>query len=326
MCLSGCSAKAPAPETMEIFAMNTAMSFAVYGEEATETILASVKRINELERLLSRTVEKSEIGYLNRGVSVQLSEETEMLLRRAIDFTEKTGGAFDVTVAPIVEAWGIHTESPRVVPQEELDALLPLVGTEHIHLTDIGYDSLDEGCAIDLGGIAKGYASDCVAAIFRERGIESGWANLGGNVYVHGVKPDGEPWAVAIRDPAGGEAAAAMLHLSDSFVITSGGYQRYYVAPDGQVYQHIIDPATGRPAQSDLLSVTIVAKEGTMADAYSTALYVLGEAGAIDLWRANRGEFDMVLITADRRLLYTPGLAGKLETEEGGAYAVQALT
>ncbi len=180
---------------------------------------------------------------------------------------------------------------------------------------------LGEACRI-----AKGYASDVVAQLYRDYGIQGGWISLGGNVYAHGTKPDGSFWNVAVRDPNDAAATAALVQLSNEFAVTSGGYQRYFTADDGTVYQHILDPQTGKPAQSDLLSVTIVTDNGTMADAYSTALYVMGETGAVSFWSGNRADFDMVLITADNRLLYTPGLLGRITTEEGGSYEVCALT
>lgn len=183
---------------------------------------------------------------------------------------------FDITIAPLVSLWGITTDSPYVPTQQEIDALLPLVGPEHLHLSG-DTATLDDGCAIDLGGIAKGYASDRVAAIFARHGITSGTISLGGNVYVCGSKPNGQPWVVAIQDPRS-DGYAVTVALTDSFAVTSGGYQRYYTAPDGTVYQHILDPKTGYPVESDLLSVSILCDNGTMADAYSTALYVMGSA------------------------------------------------
>ena len=176
---------------------------------------------------------------------------------------------------------------------------------------------------MDLGGIAKGYASDRVAQIFREQGV-TGTASLGGNVYVSGKKSDGSAWRVAIRDPQNTDDYAAVLALEDVFAITSGGYQRNFTAPDGTVYQHILNPKTGCPVQSDLLSVTIVSDSGTLADACSTALYVMGEQEAVNFWRQTGG-FEMVLITADGRLLYTPGLAEKITTPEEGRYAAAAI-
>ena len=322
--LTGCTAKTP-EASRQIFAMDTVMDFYAVGENADATLTEASQEINRLEAILSRTRQGSEVDALNRHSSVALSDETAALLRAALDYCEKTDGTFDITVAPLVDAWNIHGESPRVLTADEIDALLPLVGGHHLHL-DGNAAVIDEGCAIDLGGIAKGYASDVVAQLYRNHGIEGGWISLGGNVYAHGTKPDGSGWNVAVRDPIDTAANAALLQLSNEFAVTSGGYQRFFTADDGTVYQHILDPKTGKPAQSDLLSVTIVGSSGTMADAYSTALYVMGEVGAVNFWSANRSEFDMVLITTDGRLLYTPGLLGRITTQEGGPYEVYALT
>lgn len=322
--LAGCGTK-QAEATRQIFAMDTVMDFYAVGETGEAALTAAAQEINRLEALLSRTRQGSDVLALNENGEAQLSEETAQLLREALDYSEKTGGAFDVTIAPLVEAWNIHGENPRVLTADEISALLPLVGSGHLTM-DGNAATLDEGCAIDLGGIAKGYASDVVAQIYREHGVEGGWVSLGGNVYAHGTKEGGKPWSVAVRDPQNESASAALLALSDEFAVTSGGYQRYFTAGDGTVYQHIIDPATGAPAMSDLLSVTIVGKNGTMADAYSTALYVMGEEEAVRFWRQNAEVFDMVLITADGRIVYTPGLESRITTEEGGPYEAVLLS
>ena len=114
------------------------------------------------------------------------------------------------------------------------------------------------------------------------------------------------------------------MALTDSFAVTSGGYQRYYTAPDGTVYQHILDPKTGYPVESDLLSVSILCDNGTMADAYSTALYVMGSAGAQAFWRTHGG-FEMILITTAGQVLYTPGLSEKITPTEGSGYEYASI-
>ena len=325
--LTACGA--PKTETLDIFAMDTYMSLVAVGDGAFDVLQRSSNEINTLEQKLSRTIETSDVARLNANGSAVLDEGTAELLRRALRYSEETGGAFDMTIAPLVELWGITTEHPRVPTREDIDALLPLVGTEHVHLDGLNV-SLDEGCTIDLGGIAKGYASDCVAALFAASSITGGFASLGGNVYVHGVTADGQPWKVAIQDPQKTGAYACTLHLSDAFVVTSGGYQRNFTGPDGTVYQHIIDPATGYPAVSDLLSVSVITYgaadgQGTRADAYSTALYVMGEEAAVDFWRARQASFDMVLVTEDGRVLYTPGLKDCFDETEGSGYVYQPL-
>lgn len=311
------------PESIQLFAMDTVMDLTAYGENAAAALTDASREINRLERLLSRTIDTSEISQINAGGAVTVSEETASLLAQAQTYTAATDGAFDITIAPLVSLWGITTDSPYVPTQQEIDALLPLVGPEHLHLSG-DTATLDDGCAIDLGGIAKGYASQQVADILRAHGITSAVVSLGGNVYVCDSKPDGTPWNVGIQDPAG-SGYAAMVSLTDRFAVTSGGYQRYFEAEDGTVYRHILDPRTGRPADSDLLSVTIISDDGTAADAYSTALYVMGEQEAVSFWRAHGG-FELILITADGRLLYTPGLSDAITKPEDCAYDFQLLT
>lgn len=311
------------PEKQELFAMDTYMSLIAYGDVARDALAAAAREINRLERELSRTVSTSDVYQLNAGGSASVSDETAALLTAAVEYSEKTGGLFDVTIAPLVTLWGITTDSPRVPSQGEIDALLPLVGSDHIRL-DGDTVALDTGCAVDLGGIAKGYASDRVAEILRQNAVTGAAVSLGGNVYVCGQKPDGTGWSVAVQDPKNTDSYALTLELTDTFAVTSGGYQRFFTGEDGTVYQHILDPRTGRPAETDLLSVTVIAQNGTMADAYSTALYVMGEQGACDFWRQSAAAFDLVLITADGRVLYTPGLEGHI-SQKGADYVFSQI-
>ena len=310
--------------TRQIFAMDTVMDFAVYGGDTEGFLSAAAQEINRLEELLSRTRESSDIYKVNEDGEAVVSEETAELLQAALHYDEVTGGAFDMTIAPLVTAWGIHTDDPHVLSEEEIGALLPLVGSEHVHMEG-NKVSLDADCAVDLGGIAKGYASAQLAGLFEEYGIAGGWVSLGGNVFAYGLKDSGQGWTVGIADPHNEPGNPAAVTLSGQFAVTSGGYQRFYTAPDGTVYQHILDPKTGAPAVSNLLSVTIICKDGTMADAYSTALYVMGEEGAVDFWREHSEDFDLLLITQDDRVLYTPGLEGNIVFAEGGRYTPQPI-
>lgn len=320
--LTGCGAAALQPAQLSLFAMDTYMTITAYGDNGEAAVAAAGRAINELEAAISRTVATSDIHRLNENGYAVVSERTRDVLAQAMICSETTGGAFDITVAPLVSLWNITGETPHVATRAEIDALLPLVGREHVHM-DGSTVTLDEGCNLDLGGIGKGYASMLVADTLRQYGVQHASLSLGGNVLVMGGKPDGKPWTVAIQDPAHTEGYAAYIALSDAFVVTSGGYQRYFTGPDGTVYQHIIDPFTGAPSRSDLVSVSIISQNGTVADAYSTALYVMGEADAVDFWRSQQSTdeaFDMVLITDDGRLLYTPDIANFISAPEGCTY------
>ena len=328
LALSLCGCGGTQESRLELFAMDTYMVITAEGGDTEEAVKSVSREISRLENALSRTIDTSSVSRLNADGGARLDEETSSLLAAALTYSADTNGAFDVTIAPLVELWGITSDDPRVPSQEEIDALLPLVGSEHIHL-DGREATLDEGCAIDLGGIAKGYASDEAADILSRSGADRACANLGGNVYVYS-RENSRAWNVAIEDPKGKDDYVCILSLTDHFVVTSGGYQRYFTGPDGTVYQHILDPKTGYPVQSDLLSASVILPRsgdelaGTRADAYSTALYVMGESGAADFWRAHR-DFDMVLVTTDGRVVYTPGLASVFHEAEGVSYVCEQL-
>ena len=328
LALSLCGCGGTQESRLELFAMDTYMVITAEGGDSEETVKSVSREISRLENALSRTIDTSSVSRLNTEGNAVLDEDTSSLLAAALTYSADTNGAFDVTIAPLVALWGITSDDPRVPSQEEIDALLPLVGSEHIHL-DGREAALDEGCAIDLGGIAKGFASDKAADILSRSGADRACANLGGNVYVYS-RENSRAWNVAIEDPQGKDDYVCILSLTDHFVVTSGGYQRYFTGPDGTVYQHILDPKTGYPVQSDLLSASVILPRsgdelaGTRADAYSTALYVMGESGAADFWRAHR-DFDMVLVTTDGRVVYTPGLASVFHEAEGVSYVCEQL-
>ena len=315
-----------AQESIQVIAMDTAMVLTAYGKESTRAVYDAEEEVRRLDALLSRTSGSSEISMLNGagGEMVPVGAEICTLIQTAGDFTEATGGAFDITIAPVVSAWGFTTDSYQVPDREALQTLLESVGMEHVHLSG-GSARLDPGTMIDLGGIAKGYTADRVAEIFQEHAVPRGKVELGGNILVIGDKPDGTAWRVGVQDPKHPDKAdglVCVLNLTDAFAVTSGSYQRYF-EQDGKRYHHIIDPATGCPADSGLTSVTVVADSargnGTMCDALSTALFVMGEDKALDFWRSGVYDFQLVLVTEDGRVVVTEGLKdGFVEMEESG--------
>ena len=337
LCLTGCG-KQTTEATAQIFAMDTVMEVAAYGEHAEQAVKYTEKRIEELENRLSRTKADSLVSGLNRDGSIRhLTYDYWNLIARAKEYRDATNGAFDITIAPVMDAWGFTGDSFRVPEQSELDELLKYVNSDEIQVQEEPSYSvtLGEGQAIDLGGIAKGYTSDLVEQTFRANGIESGKISLGGNVFVLGTKPDGSDWRVGIKDPRNESGLAAILSLRDAYAITSGGYERYF-EENGKTYHHIIDPATGYPADSGLLSVTVVAKangpdasgagNGAMCDAFSTALFVMGEEKALDFWRTGGYDFDLVLVTADGRVVVTAGLTDRFEEVKDSGYTYETVS
>lgn len=333
--ISGCGhpQQNEVPASRQIFAMDTVMMVNAYGPNGEEAVEETEQAIYQLEALLSRTQKKSQVAALNCSAEedVELDPELRQLIQAANTYTEETEGAFDITIAPVAEAWGFTTDTHQVPNAAILEELLTHVGMEHVHLHGT-VGTVDVGTEIDLGGIAKGYASDKVAEIYTDHEVPSGIVYLGGNVLVWGERPDGDAWRVGIQDPADPEnpdAFVGVLHLRDAFAITSGGYQRFF-EENGTRYHHIIDPKTGYPANSGLTSVTVVADKtpgnGTMCDALSTALFVMGEEQALDYWRDHHGDFDLILVTEDHRVLVTEGLAEAFAPMEGSEYTYETVS
>lgn len=311
--LTGCSgAPAQEPETATFFAMDTAMDFTVYGDAAlldeAETLIGS------LEEQVSVTDEHSDIYAIDHTGSGSLSGNAAELMEQALELCRRTGGALDISVYPIVQAWGFTTGSYQVPDEETIQSLLPLVDYTQIQYdAATGVVTLPEGMEIDLGSVAKGYAGQLAAQMLREHGVQSALLNLGGNVQTVGTKPDGSPWQIGIKDPQG-EDAMMVLSVEDQAVVTSGGYERYF-EQDGQTYWHIMDPSTGHPADSGLLSVTIVGKQGIICDGLSTSLFVMGLEKAADLW-AQSGDFEAVFVTASGEVYITEGLQDRFALTE----------
>lgn len=311
---AGCSTRSQAaPEEsadpVTVFAMDTVMELTPYGPRAGEAGALAASRLRELEALLSTTDENSEIYQINHspGTAVPISSDTAALLESALCLCEETKGALDISIYPVVRAWGFTTGRHQVPSRETLDRLLA-----HVDAAQVDFDpeartvTVPEGVEIDLGSVAKGYAGDQILDLFRDCGITSAILNLGGNVQTLGPRPDGSPWRVAVQSP-NGTGYVGVLEVSDQAVVTSGGYERYF-EENGQVYWHIIDPATGSPARNGILSATVTGASGLVCDGLSTALFILGPEEAEALWR-ERGGFEYLLITEEEELILTPGLA-----------------
>lgn len=291
------------PIERSLFAMDTYMTVRLWGDEAAADEICSL--IFKLDAALDADDAESELGRLNKSDSLIVSERTAELLSLSVQYARQTDGAFDPTVRPYIRAWQEAVDAPP--SREHLASLLPLVGTEHISLDGCTV-SLSTGTELDLGGIAKGYTSQACIEALSARGVTCAVVSLGGNVQTLGSKPDGSQWAVGIADPNNPEEALAVVRFGGSIaLVTSGDYQRSYEF-GGVKYHHILDPRTGCPVDHSLSSVTILAQNGSMADAFSTALFVMGLDDAVDFWRT-RDDFEAVFVLKDGSVLATQGAA-----------------
>lgn len=319
LCLTACSQE---PAQQQFFAMDTIMSITAYGKDAEEAVASAVVEVNALESLLSRTREGSDINLLNSNKTAVVSEDTVQVLSLALEWNRKTNGAFDVTIAPVVAAWGFGgAENHQVPSQEELNELLRLVDSSALTLNGFTATLEKTNMEVDLGGIAKGYAASQAEQVLRSHGVESALLDLGHNITVIGSKPDGSAWRIAVQDPADGNSIVGVLSLQDCSAVTSGGYQRYF-EQDGQVYHHIVDPRTGYPADSGIVSATAICSDSALADLLSTAVFVLGVEDALTLWRTEGG-FDLVLVTDDNTVVITEGLIDAFELDQSSGYTLE---
>ena len=303
-------------ESRDIFAMDTYMTLTAYGKNAKKGLDEAVDEINNIEQLVSTGIDSSEISQINENGKGSVSETTGYLIKRSKEIYDSTNGVFDITIYPIMQAWGFPTEKYRVPGKKELKKLRGLMGADHVLYDEEKQEvTLDKkGMKIDLGGIAKGYTSSKVMDIFKENGISSAVISLGGNVQALNGKPDGSDWRVAVENPADTGSYLGVLSIKNKAVITSGGYERYF-KQDGKTYHHIIDPATGYPANNGLTSVTIVSDDGTLADGLSTSLFIMGPEKAQEYWKKHSDEFDMILVKADGSILVSEGIAEQFTSD-----------
>ncbi|WP_409969983.1 FAD:protein FMN transferase [Bengtsoniella intestinalis] len=318
--ITGCSQDTAIPSaTAEVYAMDTVMNLTAYGDNAQVAIDQAEADLLALEAQISRTREGSEIYLLNQTGTSTLSDTAVELLRRSINYGALTGGAFSCTIAPVMDVWGFTTDTMAVPSEAVLSQAMALVDDTGV-VIDGNAVTLGAGQAIDLGGIGKGYAAQLVADIFTAQNISNAMVSLGGNVYVLGGRTDGDPWRIGVQDPNNLSGYAGVLSMYTGFAVTSGGYQRFF-EENGVTYHHIIDPSTGYSANAGLLSVTIVSPDdGTLCDALSTALYVMGEEAAIAFWRSGVVPFEMILLTEDGRAVVSSGLHDTFIAEEGYIY------
>lgn len=294
------------------------------GADCTEDILELIRRLEA--DTLSWREETSEVYRVNQaagsGEGIELSEELSQVMEQCLELTENADGAFDVALGSIVRLWDIDswmtglTEEEYQVPDEQtIGQALACCGSDRLHArsrTDTrGGIRLtlypDTGVLLDMGAVGKGLALDHILERLKEESaVTGGTISVGGSVLTYGTKPDKTAWRVGVADPEDSSRNIGVLYLEGQWCVsTSGDYERY-VESGGVRYHHILDPATGWPADSGLCSVTIVAKEGLISDALSTACFVLGSEKGLEL--ALKYGVEALFVEADGGICMTPGM------------------
>jgi thiamine biosynthesis lipoprotein len=210
-----------------------------------------------------------------------VAPETAEVIALGQEVARRSGGAFDMTLGRLKSLWGIETEKPRVPSPEEIRRALDGTGPGTLQLEGRRVKKRRPDIAVDLGGIAKGYAVDRAVEVLRAAGIESASVNAGGDIRLLGARPDGRPWRIGIQHPRDPEKILATVSLNKGAVVTSGDYERYFMA-GGVRYHHLFDPHTGYPGRLSR-SVTVVAPTAALADALATAAFILGPQDGLEL-------------------------------------------
>lgn len=318
--LTGCGGEQKvSSQSSQVFAMDTVMLLTVYGDQAQQGLDQAEQTIQKLEKLWSATDENSEIWALNHsgGNWVELSEDTQEILSRGLELCALTDGALDLTAYSAVQAWGFPTGAYRVPDETELEQLVGTIDYTKVELDD-NQARLPEDMSLDLGAVAKGRLGEVLSQDLKELGVTSALLELGGNIQTVGTKPDGSRWRVGIQDPNSQEGGyLAIVEVADQAVVTSGDYQRYF-EQDGQTYCHIMDPATAAPADSGVDSVSIVGSDGTVCDALSTALFVMGEEKGAQFWKDHPElDFEAIFVSQDGTIAVTEGLEEHFTLADG---------
>lgn len=309
----------------EEFLMDTLVSISTYGTD-TDILKESIeKAFSEMRRIADLTDRFPEPGTTAYQISdvvkinemagikpVVVNDDVFRMLQLAQEYNRLTEGAFDITIGPVMDLWGFGRKEQKIPTQTQLQTALALVDSGELILDEKAHSVFlrKKGMSLDLGAVAKGYAVEKAAQILKGQGVEKAMVNAGGNIKVLGEKAKKKPWKVGIQDPRNSSALLGILSLQDESAVTSGDYNRS-IQIDGKKIHHIISPRTGYPAKYNM-SVTVITKDSSRADLLSTALFLLESQQALDL-ASKLADTEAVIVTADKRILLTPGLQNRIE-------------
>ncbi len=304
-------------------------------EKAEEAVDAGFAEIEKLDEFLNNFEPDSEISTVSKfaGIKpVHVSAETLDLMQKTIGISKLTNGAFDPTIAPVGKLWKFsgRPSDPSMPPKDAIENALKLVDYRKIKIESATSEIYlkERGMEIDLGGIAKGYAADKAIEAIKAKGIKSALVAIAGDIRGFGLNASGKPWKVGIQNPRPDnpdsekpwEDIFATLNLKESAVSTAGDYQRFFIK-DGKRYHHIIDPATGYPSESGLISVSVIAPEGYVADGIDTAILILGLEKGMKLLESKG--LDGILVDSEKKVFITKNLRGKIEILNKGYQLVE---
>lgn len=313
---TGCNKKIE-PVSKTEYMLGTICTIKVYDDNKNEAITKAFNRVKDIENKMSVNKEGTELDSVDDAAgknSIKVSDDTFYVLQKGKYYSEQAGGAFDITVGPLVKLWGIGTDKAKLPSKEEIDTKKSLINYKDLILDEKEKTVFLKrtGMALDLGGIAKGYAADEAARILKENGVKHGIVNLGGNVLVINDNPDGQPWKIGVQnpfDPRGN--SIGVVEVNNKTVVTSGIYERYF-EQNGKKYHHILNPFTGYPMDNSLASVTIITDTSVDADAMTKNIFYKGIEKGPEYVKSLKG-VDAIFITKDKEVYITDGLKEKFK-------------
>lgn len=291
--------------------MGTVVTQKLYGKGAEETASELMKELQRLENdVLSWRVDSSDIAKINKSGKAEISKETADYIQKALEVADKSNGALDITVGELSQLWDIGGKNAKIPSPDEINSVLKNLDYKKVSV-DNNTVTIGKNQKLDLGALGKGIACDSAKNILNSSDLSGAVVSVGGSVLLWGDKPGGGDWRVAVRDPRGEQSdSMGVLSLSGGCVSTSGDYERV-IESGGKKFHHILDPKTGYPADSSLMSVTIVSDSGLLSDALSTACFVLGKDEGMKLLKEYNAEG--IFITTDKNVYISDGLKGKFE-------------
>ena len=286
------------------------------GEDLQEEIEAELKKVDDEFSMFNS---QSIVARLNNGEQPELSNDFIDVFKLARQVSEDTNGAFDITVAPLVNAWGFGFKHEQMPSKEQVDSLRELIGYRYVTLKDKTITMQKPGMMLDFSAIAKGYGVDVVARLLERHDIKNYMVEIGGEITTRGINPERVPWRIGVNKPSEdalneNHELQTILNVTDKSMATSGNYRNFYVK-GGKKYAHTIDPKTGYPVQHSLLSATVLTDRCAKADAYATSFMVLGMDGAKQILERHK-ELMAYLIYTDNKgnlsVWYSPSLKDKI--------------
>jgi thiamine biosynthesis lipoprotein len=321
---TGCSQNGKTSEENHVqdtdFAMGTVITQNIYSQDGDKLAEKVLDKITEVENIISWRIDSSQVAAINEaagnGEAVEIDQKLGDWLLACQDVYEKSDGALDITVGPAARLWDIGGDNPKVATREEIDQILPLIDGSKLWTDGISASLSIQGGQLDLGAVGKGIACDEIADLLDSDSTVSGTFSVGGSVLIYGQKPDASAWKIGVQNPRGEEGEnMGVLTIEQNegdtcFVSTSGDYEKY-IEEDGVRYHHIMDPKTGAPAKSGLISVTILSDSGFLSDALSTACFVAGPEDGMKL--AETYGVEAVFIDEDKQVTMTDGMKDYFE-------------